>query len=282
MKINNQTKQQIVEDYNNGLSGYAIAEKYNIHFSTAYRIIKQQGIQARSNEINSKKYIHNENYFEVIDTEHKAYWLGFMYADGYIANKKDGNKMFGMSLSTEDIQHIEKFKADIEATNPIKTYDSTGYGSGSQYSRLLIASKKTTQDLINHGCVEHKTNILKAPIGVPDNLKHHFIRGYLDGDGCISYTALKDSYKVKILGTDDLLDYIKDYIESNNIATIKHYYKRKPEQTVSSLELGGNLQVLDFLNHIYKDATVYLDRKYERYVSLCNKYLVEPNGNVGC
>jgi intein-encoded DNA endonuclease-like protein len=277
LKISDEIKKQVVEDYKDGLSGYKIAKKYNIHHSSVYNILKKEKIKTRNNSINSRKYIHNENYFETIDTEHKAYWLGFMYADGYITNTNS----FGMSLSVKDKNHIEKFKTDIEATNPIKTYETTvGYTIGNQYVRLLMKSEKTVQDLINHGCVKHKTNILTAPKNVPKHLVHHFIRGYFDGDGCLAYTATTDTYHVKILGTDELLDYIKSYIESNNIAIVNHYYKRKPNQIVSSLEVGGNLQALDFMNHLYKDATICLDRKYERYINLCNKYLVEPTGNV--
>lgn len=69
-------------------------------------------------------YYHNENYFEVIDNEHKAYWLGFMFADGYISNRDDtyGEDQFGISLAKEDIQTLYQFKQDINSTNPIHEY----------------------------------------------------------------------------------------------------------------------------------------------------------------
>lgn len=245
-------------------------------YSPAYicKKLKDWGVQIWSHHEIASKYSFNEHFFDNINTEEKAYWLGFIYADGYITKGYLRNGL-GISISIKDIDHLKKFKEAIQATNPIRTYiNKTGFKENTQYCRLILHSKKLCDTMIKQGVVEHKTNILKPPPFLPDELKHHFIRGYIDGDGCIACshrkkkTMVSIEYAVKILGTEQILDFIKKFVEDHEIAKINRYYKRKPEQIVQSLEIHGNKKVKQFLDCLYKDATVYLDRKYQRYCDL--------------
>ena len=287
VKYSQKIKKQIVDDYINGKSTLKIKEEYGISPNTTLRLVRNAGYIPRTNKENSRKYFCNEDYFEIIDTEHKAYWLGFIYADGYIStSNKYNQEKFGMSLAFKDKYILEELNKDLSSNYPIYDYKTTAssYKEGTDYSRLLITSSKLVNDLIRHGVFANKSKILKAPNTIPDNLKHHFIRGYLDGDGCISKCNRKTriEYSIKILGTECFLNYIKEYIHQNRIATINKYFKRKQDLDVLSLEFSGNKQVLNFLHLIYKDATIALNRKYERYKELCTLYTVEPNGNIGC
>lgn len=283
----NDLEQQIIDLYNSGIGADTIGKQLNINRNKVYTVLKKFNIPRRNNKTKGRRYTHNHNYFETIDTEHKAYWLGFFYADGFVNSNKDHPNGFGISISETDRGHLEKFKLDIEATNPINTYTQTsGYSNNSKYCRLIMTSEKTKNDLIDKGVLEHKTDILQFPTmeQVPMELIHHFIRGYFDGDGCLSYTNTdtnKNYYKVKILGTDDFLDGINEFLINKNIANIKHYFKRKEYQAVSSMELNET-QSLNLLNCLYQDATISLDRKYNRYCNLCEKHHVEPNGNIRC
>ena len=67
-------------------------------------------------------YTLNENFFETIDTEDKAYWLGFIYADGYITKSKTGQHNLGIKLSIKDLAHLQKFALDIKTNKPIGIY----------------------------------------------------------------------------------------------------------------------------------------------------------------
>ena len=261
--------QKIIELYQNGLSGVKIAKQLNITNGVVYSCLERHKISRRSNKINSIKYSVNHDYFEVIDTEEKAYWLGFMYADGFVTCRNN----VGLSLGEKDYNHLVKFKNCLQATNPIKKYTvSNGFTEGSIYYRLLITSDKMKQDLIKHGCVEQKTDILTAP-NINKNLQKHFIRGYIDGDGCITRSLIDNryQYKIKICGTDAILQYIADFIQENNIATIHKFYKRKEGQTVSYIDFGGNIQVIKFLNLVYGNSNIYLDRKYNIYLEACEQ-----------
>ena len=238
---------------------------------------KKYNLPARDDTQKGKKYTCNENYFEIIDTEDKAYWLGFMYADGYIQSKrKDSSRKIGIALSANDIAHLKTFKECLVATHDIKTYHSKqGYSANTYYCRLLISSEKLAHDLEDKGCFEKKTNILKFPSleQVPEHLQKHFIRGYFDGDGSIWCGTAKDSkiptYTIDFCGTDDLLTGIMNVLINEGV--IKHNYKlnkRLPGQTVSYFAFGGNLQTCAFCEYIYQGATVYLQRKYDKYLNL--------------
>lgn len=262
----------IIGRYNSGESLAKIAKIYNVHPTAIDYILKKHEIPKRSNKINSRKYIYDESFFEVIDTEEKAYWLGFIYADGYVMNKKDGGKLFGIALSIVDKEHLEKLKLSLKATYPIHEYipNKSNY-SNKNYCRIQIFGEKIFNDLGKYGVSPNKTLIVKPP-AIDKVLYPHFIRGYIDGDGCITSSKKNTSdnidFKVKILGTKELLDFIKEYIEENNVAIIHRYDQRKSTTEVFTLELGGNKQVKKFLDLIYKDAIIYLDRKYEKYLEL--------------
>lgn len=267
------TSEQISEIkklYNDGYSTCKIAELYGKTASAIAGVLKRNGCDLRSNKINSRRYYFNENFFENINNEYKAYWLGFMYADGYVHTNSN---RFGLSIAIKDINHLEKFKKCLEANYEIKVYNqNSGYSNNSIYCKLLFTSEKAKNDLIKNGCFTQKTDIIKAP-NISKKLYKDFIRGYLDGDGCITKSLNKYSkydWKIKICGTVELLNFIKEYIEENEVAHINTFYKRQEHQTVSSIDFGGNNQVEKFLNLIYKDAKIYLDRKYNLYIDFCN------------
>lgn len=120
-------KSKFIEIYNDeylkGVSVSKLAKKYDLTKQYIYRWFYNLNLPLRSNQINSKKYHFNENYFESIDTPNKAYWLGFIYADGYIVSKrKHGNRKLGLSLNIQDINHLEKLNKCLESDVDIKHY----------------------------------------------------------------------------------------------------------------------------------------------------------------
>lgn len=283
MKYTEEQKQDIIKLYMSGKSSLEIASKYNKKPSAICALLKRLDVELRSNKQNSKKYnIANESFFEAIDTEEKAYWLGFMYADGYVLTK---DNTIGLSLSKNDYDHLEKFKKAIGSTHPIKVYRGNGY-TNNDYCRLMLRSDKLKNDLISNGCIENKTSLIKFPNSIPKSLIHHFIRGYFDGDGCLTtyYNKANNSnvVAIKILGTENFLLSINDWCEDCLGYRVKSLYKRKKDSLVFNLEIQGKKRAIPFLELIYKDATIYLDRKKEKYDSLINTTIVEPNGNIGC
>lgn len=265
-KLNDEQVKEICNLYKNGLSSLKIARKFNVSYQTILKKLEENNVEIRSNEINSRKYNVNHDYFDEIDTEEKAYWLGFIYADGYITISNKGWKYFGVSVSTKDVEILKKLNESLDSNYEIKTYKSNGYGNGNEYCRLLICSKKIVDDLMKHGVLKNKTNILKPP-KIKYELIRHFIRGYIDGDGSIFRSS--NGFNLTIVGTEDILNYIIDYFIENNL--IKNRVKiceRRKGQTVKYFKCGGNLQVERILNHIYNNSNIYLERKFNVYKEL--------------
>lgn len=261
------------------IGAYTLSKTYNVDM---YDLFHKYNLSLRNNKEKNKKYICNINYFEDINTPEKAYWLGFIFADGFIG-KNNGYDRFGISISVVDKQHLYKFKEMINSTHPINTYTvSSGYKQGVEYCRIIIAEEKLVNDLIKQGCVHHKTNILQPP-NIPKSLRKHWIRGYLDGDGSIIVhnTEYGDSYSIGFTGTDNILNWIMDELFDDKIINRRYpITKRKSEQIVSTFSFGGNYLVKKFLDYIYNNATIYLQRKYDRYLNLCKLIQDRENSKI--
>lgn len=129
----------------------------------------------------------DESFFKKIDTEEKAYILGFMYADGCNHhNPSKCNYSISITQLTQDVDILEKINNAMTSDYPIHTYVQKE--NNKEKSVLLISSKDLSQDLCKLGCSEAKTFSIRFPNEnqyFDDNLMCHFIRGYFDGDGCI-------------------------------------------------------------------------------------------------
>lgn len=258
---NNSFDKEIAFLYGQGVSGHGIAEKINKTPVFVYRHLEMMGIKRRNNKINSRIFKCNNNYFDTINSEDKAYWLGFYFADGYQNNQ--GN--FGFSLASKDKEHLEKFKKAIKSTYPIHDYKVvSGYKPGAPYSRMLCRSDEIIRSLNLHGAVAHKALILEFPTTVPFLLIRHFIRGYFDGDG--SWTIDKNSsylYQFKLCGTEAFLTTAAMFLEIP-----PKLYKKGNSYYLSK----AGKEVLRIMNFLYEDTTIYLDRKYQRYLQVLKSH----------
>lgn len=271
-KLSKEIQNKIVDLYNKKHGSPYIANKLGLRLEqVSYFISKNIG--ARSHREANSKYYFNEKFFNKIDTEEKAYWLGFLMADGYISKSNNSYKI-GLTLSTCDYTHLEKLNKSLESNHPIKTYEPTKSSySKNSYSRIIYYSEIMFNDLLKYNLVEHKTNILIPPsISLLGNHTSDFIRGYFDGNGSIAHTNTEknNSYAFKLVSTKNFLDFVNNYIKEKLGFSANKYYKRKDYQEVMSLEFSGNLKTQKILDLLYKNATIYLNRKYQRYLDLCN------------
>lgn len=242
------------EMYLNGNSICKISKELKISRSRFSTYLKQQGIEV--NPMPHKKNI-QEDIFEVINTEEKAYRLGFMYADGCVGNKDRTD--IELSLAIKDLHHIEKFKEFLKRNGKILIDDIR--------CRISFKNKHIHKSLINLGCVPKKSLILTFPSTdkVPKNLQRHFIRGYFDGDGCFCNT--KKTFEISIIGTQDMLQNI---CEISNIDKHKIYSINTKSSEVKRIVLGSKKDIENFLDFIYQKSNISLDRKYEKYINYKN------------
>ena len=266
-QIEEDKRQLIIQDYKNGKSMRQIEKDYSVTRQSVAKFLEQIGIKTTKGN-HYRKYYHDFDYFEKINTEEKAYWLGFMYADGYICDNSNryGEDQFGITLSSVDEEHLNKFKKSINATNPIShEYNKNGHDQ----ARILMTSQKTVNDLIKQGCYKKKTLILEPPKQVPTELLWHFIRGFFDGDGSLTYHKIQnkyDAYGINITTIYPIAAWIQEFTGYGTLV------KDNRKEHTWYLSFGGNRQVLSFCNKLYENATIYLDRKYKRYLELKQKY----------
>lgn len=240
----------------------------------------ETSVKSKANKMGIKKYpyICDYEYFKFIDTESKAYWLGFIYADGWISvNSNTNSGQLGIQLQRSDVNHLKKFNIDINGNYPI-TYGEKGCPISinpeklNPYCLIKIYSINMVNDLINHGVNSNKSYSINFPT-LPENLIRHFIRGFFDGDGCVrSRTRKISSGKYKQYPVCDISCHEKNFLDSIR----EHIYKKGihsyiyPDGSNYRLYLSGLSDNINFLDYIYKDSIIYLDRKYKRYIDIKN------------
>ena len=184
--------EQILEAHklyiNEKLSTIELSKIYNCSASVFQRGFKKNNLLIRDASHAKQKYFLNENVFDVINSEEKAYWLGFLYADGNVSK----TNRVRLSLAKEDYEIVEKFSNFIFETNRIKNYKRPEHKETSQDLVYVdVCNKHISFKLKELGCPPKKTFLLKFPEWLDDQLYSHFIRGYFDGDGCLSHYKSK-------------------------------------------------------------------------------------------
>lgn len=238
MKYNNVNdfKEDIISLYKQGMLKKDIRMQLNLPEAGLTKFFKE-------NEV----YRFNENIFESVDNEEKAYWLGFLWADGYCKS--------GIDIELTDEDHVIKLKEFLAISSPIKTRNR----NNSITYRLNANSNKFANDLNNLG-FGLKDNRTELPI-ISENLIKDFVRGYFDGDGHIrndnTFEGIDISGRVEFI--DNLKIVLKDYITREEL-----------HSTHSKRIYTNKLKGIQFLDYIYKNATVYLTRKYTIALSVRN------------
>lgn len=261
--------QNLIDLYQNGTSLTKIKLQFKISDKRVKQILTEHNIHIRSHRESKLVYQYNEDYFNQIDTPDKAYWLGFIYADGFITKKTNGNPVFGMSLA--EIEPLEKLNKYMHSNKPIGKYNKVNsYNENSVEYKLAFCSLKLTSDLEKWGCTENKTFKLKFPTFLEDSLIRHFIRGYFDGDGSIFYRQNcinNNKYiglGITICGIESFLTEMCKHLPINVVNCVYKDYRKTTE--CYSLKLNSNIRCLQLYHYLYNDCgDLYLSRKRKKF-----------------
>lgn len=285
LKPINASDEELIQMYNSGMSLQEIAKKVSGSKGAmeVRKKLRELGIDTSySNNIHKYKekmsrtfhhYMLDECVFDTIDTEEKAYWLGFLMADGY--NHEDKNAVC-LRLQAEDFEILEKFKTFLKSNAPIYTFYRTTKVNQlkREYKEVRVNSVHLCKQLAKLGCIQGKTYTLKYPTSIPDNLMNHFIRGYFDGDGCICVKKRNNrkspnsmNYQLTITGREEFILCLQDWlVKETGINKIK--LESPVNNFAKVLHYGGKIVVSKILNYLYKDATIYLKRKHDKYINM--------------
>lgn len=252
-------KQLMNQLYKSGLSSRAVAEKMNLSKTTVLEYLDE------AREPSSFRiYSVNEDYFENIDNQEKAYWLGLLYADGYNSEER-GYVRFGQAKKDKEL--VYKFKNILEAEHPVVFNER--HGKVQDFYQISVSSVKLSKDLARHGCMQNKTFKTEFP-NIPEELYSHFIRGYFDGDGSIWNSSGYPN--ISITGNIGLLERIQEILMKEcQLNKTKLISRRK--NSIVDIRYGGRNQIRRIYDYLYKDATTFLSRKHNILNNILNKSL---------
>jgi hypothetical protein len=245
----------VIEKYIELKNIHKVAKYFNVSVTPISKLLKNKNI-----ELTNRRHRINDEYFDIIDSEEKAYWLGFLFADGYIRERKSGNSL-ELKLSIKDREHLELFKKCLESTHKIVTsVNEVKYKNGtskSEMCHLAIYSKKLVESIKTKGIHSRKTFTIKKP-NINSKLMNHFVRGYFDGDGSFSFNPNNYSIKTQIVSaSDEFINFIISELGKNGIK-INLYSNIK-------LQIQNKIDNIKFYNYIYGGSKIFLKRKKDKY-----------------
>jgi transposase-like protein len=275
-EIINTQKNKIIEMYGDGKSMPEIAQYLKCSPAGIGRAFERWNISVRNASKCHRIYDINEDFFDVIDTQEKAYFLGFLYADG--CNQQEDNRV-RIDLHFKDVDILEKLSKLIyvsDSESRIKTqirkrvYKNVRKFIPHKY--LDINSKHICETLNKLGCTPRKSLTLTYPSWMPEHLQNHFIRGYYDGDGGTFVTNIKGrGASTGIIGTSEFLNEIKIIVYKTSGVSLSDYKTKNTKSNVWKYYCGGNRNCQKLLDWLYTDATIFLNRKYAIYQNLTTK-----------
>lgn len=250
----------------NEISIINCAKKFKIGKNTLYDYLKENNL-IKNDKNYQKDITYDKNFFDSIDNEEKAYWLGFIMADGYTKlGKNNKPAQMTIEIGKKDIEILNAFKKSIKSNHIIRERSrKTCTGKISEICSITISSQHLTSKLISYGVIPNKTYIgfiNEEIFSDNEELIFHYLRGYSDGDGTIN--KCKGNYVFKlVIKSKSILDTISNWI--------KKYCNIDPKITIWEdayrLSVQNKKDYFIFLEKLYKNANIYLDRKYQNYLS---------------
>lgn len=256
----NKTPKEIGEFYN--------AARYQVNY-----ILQKYGVQKSVSEA-KREYTINEHFFDKIDTQNKAYVLGFLYADGY--NNRINNTVV-LSLKRDDEEILLKIREAVGSNKPLYHHDYMhSDGVERHMSQLTFSSRQMCEQLEKWGMTQAKTFTIDFPNFLSDDLVSHFIRGYFDGDGCVSET--KDLTRragvkcfITMMSSMQLCVHMQEYLLKNQDIDFKVNHPTGHSELNGIIRSSSKSNIIKFINYIYKDAELYMERKHSKCLEILKK-----------
>jgi DNA-binding CsgD family transcriptional regulator len=220
-----------------------IAKEFGIDRRTVKQMVQYHCIEPKPRR---RLYEINQSFFASVDNEPKAYWLGFLMADCGITNPDD----ISIQLAAKDKDHLVALRAALDSTYPIHQYQREFPSVD-----FRIKSREMVNDLLKYGVTPRKSLTLKWPDNLDHYLYPHFIRGFIDGDGCFSSRP-----SLSVIATFSFAVRLQDVLmkacDLKKTALI-----RSVSEPMVSMAYSGVHQLDRIVRYLYADATIWLERK---------------------
>ena len=263
------TKEEMTEVYSLYKEGKTLRELEEIiglDDSSISKWFKKYGFELRESIATKPRLLHHKNvdYFKVVDTDEKAYFLGLLYSDGCL-KKAPRTYVIQLSLTEEDGYIVERFRDVLAPTVPLQ-YCPPKSNKEKPQIKVNISCKQIGESLVALGIHPGKSYLssLKMP-NIPEEFYSSFIRGFFDGDGSASTTMLKNnsvSRSVYLCCTSkDLLLDMQKILVTQNIKTSLYPDYKLSKTPLFKLVLCRIEDYSTFYFYLYKKASSFLIRK---------------------
>ena len=272
--ITEELKQEIIKYYlSQPMTMKQVEDKYELSHPTITKILKDvpKYTKAKLNNPNMK-----EHFFQEINEEAKAYFLGLLISDGNVFKDNTGRQAsISITLDLKDEYMLEKFKEVLQVNTSVG-HDGRGCG------QIAVRSDIMAEDLAKYGVVPRKSYNTYLPL-ISKEMMPHLIRGIFDGDGSIMAKPNPSNdghnrflHSISFCGTHQLMEDISNYILENlGIKTAVYDYK---DRNLSELKIQNIHNIAKFGYWIYRNSTIFLNRKkdiFNDFLKHYNDILVE-------
>ncbi len=274
--LTEEEKYQIIQEYQNGAKMQDLRIKYHCGLAQIRKILKENNVDIRyryGRDTNEKKYC-DEHYLDVLDTPEKFYFLGFFAADG--TNMQD-SKRISIKIQARDVDLLLRFKEMFHSEYELH-YVKRPQPTWSDCYDFYMGGKYLCDRLDELGFPQRKTFKLNYPDYIPDEFVRDFIRGEFDGDGCISLSDNNRCAECSFVGYKPFMRGLQKAIKEQTGVLFREvpYSKNDKLCRMVSYRKDDNIK---FLNWLYKNSSIYLQRKYNKYIQFINEQqdVAHPN-----
>jgi hypothetical protein len=263
MRLSKDQIESAVTKYQEGLSIAAVGALYGVSGTAIGGLLKRRGVELRTLSEAARKLPCNHSYFREPLDEERAYWIGFILADGAVNDKSYGVAEYvAVALAGKDIGHIEKLKTSLQSGHKITPITKPDGHTG---ARLAISSPEMVSDLRRYGVVPNKSADHNFSDLIPVDLLRHYFRGYFDGNGSISRNTAS-LWTITMVASERFLSKFAEWLNQQlggHTPEIKFY------DGIHRIAWSGTHRCKEILDLLYAGATISLDRKQTLYDKIC-------------
>lgn len=272
-------EKSIIDDYKTlkkRLTEEEMVQRYGITVRRLKNLCKYNNIKFIEYEY---KNSFNRNAFKTIETEEDAYILGFMLADAYVCEQR-GSVRIKLHSRDEDILH----KINKYLNSNVKIKHEYHNVTKNKLSYLYLSSIELVETLKTYGICRNKSLKEKFYQNIPNELKKHYIRGLIDGDGFIRKN--EKTPQIGLCGSFDVVSNVAIFLNEqlNLQIDVTNAVKHRETEKLYQIVFCGRKAII-VINFLYKDSKIYLDRKYElakRFFWLLNFWMaVDKSSKIG-
>ena len=252
--INVDIRNEVISRYKNFESVYAIAKAMGLYTEKVNKILKEANVEPISYSKRVNKDL-KEDYFKTIDTDVKAYWLGWLITDGCISKNS-----IGMTLQGRDLEILEKFQKDLGLKDRISPFNKN-------YYRFAFCCKDMKDDLQQYGVISNKTFSVDIP-NIDAKFYPALLRGCFEGDGWIlvSNRRGKPEYEFGFVGNEACVNSFNNLISELVGIPKKNVTK---SNNMFRVRWSNKEEIVRIFNVLYKDCGEHkLSRKYEKFLTI--------------